>query len=157
MKITYSKFNPINFLSYVHWFNDIDVTFGLSPYTPHDFISILKWSILVWLNKNKRYFFIKNGNKVIGHVGLTLNKDVKTEGEISLVIGETKYWNRGIGRLAVLEMIDFAKKIELKEIVARIYDKNLTSISLFSSLGFRSIGTKTTWENKCFYHYIYKV
>jgi RimJ/RimL family protein N-acetyltransferase len=157
MKITYSKFNPSKALNYVNWFNDINVTFGLSPYTPHDFPSILKWSILVWLNKNKRYFFIKNGNKVIGHVGLTLNKDVKTEGEISLVIGETKYWNRGIGRMAVLEMIDLAKEIKLKKIVARIYNKNLISMNLFNSLGFRSIGAKTTWEDKCFLHYIYKV
>ncbi len=95
--------------------------------------------------------------KQIGHIGLTLNEDVKTEGEIGLVIGETEYWNKGIGRMAILEMIAFAKQFGLKKIIARIYDKKLISISLFSSLCFRSIGTKTTWENKCFSHYIYKV
>lgn len=154
MVIKYSKFNPSKVLNYFKWFNDADVVFGLSPYTPRGLFSIAKWSTYVWLNRNKKYLFINCDGLTIGHVGLTLNKDVKKEGEISLVIGEAKYWNCGIGRMAILEIIDVAKKNKITKIIARISDENIISIRLFSSLNFMPNGKNTIWEDKTFVHYV---
>ncbi len=155
--IKYSKFNPSKILNYFKWFNDTNVVFGLSPYTPQGMFSIARWSISVWLNKHKKYLFINCDGLTIGHVRLTYKNDKKEEGEIGLVIGEKEFWNRGIGRMSILEIIEFAKKNKLKKLIARIYDNNIASISLFNSLVFKPVGLKTTWDDKCFLHYEYKI
>jgi RimJ/RimL family protein N-acetyltransferase len=56
---------------------------------------------------------------------------------VPIVIGDKKYWNRGIGKLILKVIIERAKIIGLKYLmVPKIMLLNLRSINLFEAVGF---------------------
>ena len=60
--------------------------------------------------------------------------------EIGLYIGEMGVWGKGIGKLALEEMIKILSNSGYRIYRAVIHPKNRRSISLFTSLGFRRMG-----------------
>lgn len=131
---------------YLIWFNDKDVKKFLDPATPRTEKEITDW-IRKIINSNKfRYFsiFIPEQNRFIGHVGLKNIDLSKKKGEVGIVIAEKKYWRKGIGTKAILEILKYSKKLGLKRIVAEVQKNNIPSQKLFIKLGF----TKTTTKQK---------
>ncbi|RKD31579.1 GNAT family N-acetyltransferase [Thermohalobacter berrensis] len=72
------------------------------------------------------------------------NEDWKAIGDVTLseknmpiVIGEERYWGKGIGKKVISKLINRAKDIKLKKIyIPSIYKYNERSRNLFESLGF---------------------
>lgn len=52
------------------------------------------------------------------------------------------YWGKGIGKNLVLEMIEFAKSIDVKRIEATVRSKNKRAIELYERLGFEVEGVR---------------
>lgn len=86
-------------------------------------------------SQGELYFIqvLENGvYKTIGDVALS-------ENNMPIVIGDKSYWGRGIGKKAILTLIDRAKKIKIKSIKVEIYKYNKRSQKLFTSVGFKEI------------------
>ncbi len=70
----------------------------------------------------------------VGHAGLNIKGK---EAEIGIVIGETKFWNKGIATSALNQLVTLAKKkFKLRKLTARIDKKNIASINLFKKAKF---------------------
>jgi RimJ/RimL family protein N-acetyltransferase len=73
--------------------------------------------------KNDRYF-------PIGDVGLS-------QENLPIVIGEKNYQGLGIGKKVVSKLISIAKELDFAYIKVEIFDYNIPSQKLFTSLGFK--------------------
>lgn len=84
----------------------------------------------------KRYAICINGtDEYIGNVQLT-NID-KGEAEFHIFIGEEKYWGKGIGTQATLELIKIAfNQLKLKKIYLFVNKKNIPAIKAYLNCGF---------------------
>ncbi len=72
-----------------------------------------------------------------------------SEKNMPIIIGDEKYWGRGIGKKSVLALIDRAKSIKLDKIqIPTIYKYNERSKNLFISIGFIKVKED---ENSEFY------
>ena len=129
---------------YLVWFNDKDVRKFLKPTTPKTEKEITDWIREITDSDKVRYFsiFLPEQNQFIGHVGLKNINLAKKQAEIGIVIGEKKFWRKGIGTKAVLKILEYSRKLELKRITAEVQKENKISQKLFSKLGFTKLATK---------------
>lgn len=130
--------------NYQSWFNDKEVRQYLDFKTPKTKTEIINWLKKITTSEKYCYFsiFLPKQNQFIGHVGLKNINLIKKTAEIGIVIGEKKYWRKGIGTKTVLKIIKKAKKLGLKKIIAEINKNNIASQNLFSKLGFKKLATK---------------
>jgi RimJ/RimL family protein N-acetyltransferase len=102
-----------------------------------------------YLSKIGELYFIEiyeeNHWKAIGDATLS-------EENMPIVIGDEKYWGKGIGKKVITKLIERAKEIELKRIyIPAIYTYNERSQNLFKAMGFvevRSNDKEKTYELK---------
>lgn len=129
---------------YMVWFNDKDVRKFLEPTTPKTGKEITDWIGEITSSDKFCYFsiFIPAQNQFIGHVGLKNINLAKKKAEVGIVIGERKFWRKGIGTKAVLKILEYSKKLGLKKITAEVQKKNTVSQKLFTKLGFAKLATK---------------
>lgn len=75
-------------------------------------------------------------NQLIGAVGVHPQEDIfKKNAELGIWLGE-EYWGQGIGRAAVLQIIDHGfKSFSIDRIFARVYGSNTASQRLMESAG----------------------
>lgn len=68
--------------------------------------------------------------------------------DMPIVIGVKEYWNKGIGKLIVLKLIERAKTLGYDELsVNEIYNYNIASQKLFESVGYvKSQKTQQGWS-----------
>ncbi len=147
---------PLNFFSpwhlaslYQAWFNDPEVRRYLWDTTPKNLQSIHDW----WMevkddiekhrklgvgNRPGQYYFIIDSRKgPIGHIGLRFDKQKRAE--LSCVVGNKKYWNRGIAtKMARAVMEHMRKRYGITCFyVCDIEDDNLASRRVAKKLGFK--------------------
>jgi RimJ/RimL family protein N-acetyltransferase len=91
---------------------------------------------------DRRMFFILTlDRELIGRIGcfgLDLNE---REGELGVVIGEESRWNQGLGRDAIVTMLNhlFATTL-LNRVRLYTFPENLRAQKCFAACGFRSLG-----------------
>ena len=129
---------------YLYWFNDVEVSKYLLPTTPKTKTNILNWLKKTIGDNKSRYFsiFLPREDLFVGHIGLKGINWKIGEAEIGIVIGERKFWRKGIGTKAVLKLLDYAKSLELKKLFAEINKYNIASLKFFTRLGFKPMMTK---------------
>jgi len=129
---------------YLVWFNDQDIREFLDPATPSTEKEIIDWIKEITSSDKFCCFsiFLPEQNQFIGHVGLKNVNLIKKQAEIGIVIGEKKFWRKGIGTKAVLKILEYSRKLGLKRTTAEVQKKNTTSQKLFSKLGFTKLATK---------------
>lgn len=89
-----------------------------------------------------KYFIITNleGNP-IGFVNFFSVDKVKKQGEMGVIIGDKRYWKRGIAHTAIKVAVDYIfNNMDIKRIYIETGDKNIPALSLFSKLGFEKCG-----------------
>lgn len=107
-------------------------------------------------NTADRGFFVvrlKEENTVIGEAGIfdTFHSTFKME--IGYII-DAAYWNKGYGTEVCLSLADYMQnKLKCKEIVARMYEENTSSIRICEKAGFRLYGKGKTADQKAFREY----
>jgi len=129
---------------YFYWFNDKEVCRYLLPTTPKTKKKIKEWIIKTIKDKLCVYYsiFLIKEKKHLGHIGLKKINSIKKQAEIGVVIGEKKYWRKGIGTTAYFLLLRKIKKLGLKKIFARVNKNNIASINFFSKLGFKRLDKK---------------
>lgn len=115
------------------WYQDKEIVYNVDGNTePYD-LELLAKMYSYWSNVGECYFIEileDNVYKPIGDVTLCID-------DLPIVIGDKNYHNKGIGRKVVNTLIKRAKKLNFKEvIIEEIYDFNIASIKLFTSIGF---------------------
>jgi RimJ/RimL family protein N-acetyltransferase len=97
---------------------------------------------LEWIQKavvgvtEKRFAICLHENdKYIGNVQLT--HLTATDAQFHIFIGETAYWNKGLGKKATLELINHAfTKLGLQEIYLWVNNKHTAAIKSYLNSGF---------------------
>lgn len=123
------------------WFNDQEITrflvHGCFPNTEKQQKDFFKN-----MYKTKTDFQLaivdKKTERLIGTIGLHKIDLLNRNADVSIVIGNKKYWKKKIGKEAVALILCHAfNKLNLHKITAGMVEENIASYSLFKSLGFK--------------------
>ena len=83
----------------------------------------------------------KENGKIVGSASLSrLPRRMKHRGDFSVSVLQ-EYWNKGIGSLLLVEIINFAKENSFEVIDLHVRSDNLSAIHLYEKFGFAKIGT----------------
>lgn len=123
------------------WFNDEAVTFYMDK---HRFPNTVEKQLEYFRQISKSTSDIQlaviyaKKDELIGTVGLHQIDYINSNADISVVIGEKRYWRRGLGREAVSLVVRHAfNNLNLHKLTAGMSADNLGSFRLFQSLGFK--------------------
>lgn len=100
-----------------------------------------------WLSEklteiNSARFSIIVDNQYIGNIQITDIID-KEKGQFHIFIGEKSFWGKGIARLAIAQIIRFAKEnLNLKELYLIVNPRHDAAIHLYEKCGFYRINKK---------------
>ena len=99
------------------------------------------WFVVYRKEKAKKFFTIYTDKRPIGFVGLSHIDKINKNAEIFIVIGEDDYRGKGIGRQAMIWILDYGfNKLKLHKISLAVFPENLAAVKLYKSLGFRQEG-----------------
>lgn len=92
-------------------------------------------------SKNKKFFTICDNEKPIGWMGLSKISKTNKNADVFIAIGEDEYRGKGVGKIAILWLIDYAfKKLKLHKINLGVIEYNIPAIKLYKSVGFEIEG-----------------
>ena len=136
--------SPINIEDaeqYAVWLNDVEVTENLqliSSIIPVDG----ERELLKKLAQDHNYGIIdKTTNELLGNVGFIDINHLHRTAEIGIFIGNKSYWGKEYGREALSLLLDYAfKKLNLHNILLRVYDFNRRAVACYEKVGFKKIG-----------------
>jgi ribosomal-protein-alanine N-acetyltransferase len=95
-----------------------------------------------------KIFWIMDDDKKIGTVTLS-DIDFKTKtAVVGIMIGDTIYWNKGFGSVALELISDYAKDLGLDVLKAGVIRENIGSINCFKKAGFKIKREIVTMEKK---------
>ena len=151
--------------NYLNWLNDKRVTrfTDLRFQKKHTFGSIRKFVKEINLSKNDflyGVFFKENNEEIhVGNVKIGQINYYHKFGDISFLIGNKSFWNRGLATVAVSKGIVIAKnKFKLKKLTAGAYENNHGSIKVLKNNNFKIEGVvkkKIYYQRKRFNHLIF--
>ena len=126
---------------YAVWLNDMQVAEYLK--TASSVISLeSEMEILGSLSREHNYGIVDLQNdQLIGIIGLLAVNHLHRTAELGIFIGDTNYWGKGYGRGGISLLLDYAfKKLNLHNILLRVYDFNQRAIACYEKSGFKKIG-----------------
>ncbi len=97
-------------------------------------------------DKKNWQFMIEYGKKTVGHITLAARKGGWYETQI--VIGEKKYWGRGIGTTAIKILLTKAKRKKIGKIYLEVRPDNLQAVNTYKDCGFVAKKIKKYPNNK---------
>lgn len=135
--------------SWWEWFNDKEVTRfmnkGDQKNTPQKQIEFYEKMKLSDKDCVLGIFYNKNDK----HIGTTAIHNIRNDfgtlkGNFGIVIGEKKFWGKGIGTKAWKMMINFAfMKLHLDSVETLIFYSNVASLKVAKKVGFEEIEIKS--------------
>ena len=142
-KIILKKISPKNIsLNYIKWMNDPEVV----QFTEQKNKKHTRKNIGLFLKKTNEDIFseiygIFYEKNLIGTIKIgNINKIHKTA-EISYIIGNKKFWNKGIATNVVKKICDYIfGKLKLKKIIAGTYSVAISSQKILIKNGFKLEG-----------------
>ncbi|HHV81053.1 MAG TPA: GNAT family protein [bacterium] len=124
----------------VSWINDPEVTLFLTMgRIPLNSIREEEWVRNLYKNQNDIVMGIvlKDGDQLIGDIGLHKIDWVSREGTLGIMIGEKEYQNKGYGTEAVLLMLNYAFEVlNLNRIELTVFEFNKRAIRCYEKGGF---------------------
>lgn len=127
---------------YLSWLKDPEVMQGIvsNDYNIHSLRSYVQSKI-----SNEDIFFfaiiLKSNDKHIGNIKLDFHDPTAKLSELGVLIGNKRYWGKGLGREACELLIDFGfNKLFLRKIHLAVFENNLAAIKIYESLGFQVEG-----------------
>tara|TARA_B100001093_G_C26807329_1_gene1006048 strand:+ start:819 stop:1343 length:525 start_codon:yes stop_codon:yes gene_type:complete len=154
MKIKLKKINRLSecskddIIKWVKWLNDKEVT----KYSEQRFKKHTKLSQINFINfklKDKKSFLFKIifENNFIGVIELGNMDHQHSNCEIMYIIGEQKYWSKGIGTRSINLALKFAEKNKIKKVYAGVYSNNFPSINVLKKNKFKLEGKISNFYN----------
>lgn len=101
--------------------------------------------------KNRYDYLVYLNGRPIGHVALSNTEQIYPE--ISIMIGETSLWGKGISYNVLSAFLIMLKELGFDKLSARISDDNISSIKLFNRSGFYLVGSLPNITNWSLYYY----
>jgi len=160
-KINLKKISKKNITSdYIDWMNDYEVVrFTEQKYYKHTQKKIENF--LKKKNKDKLslIYGIFFNDLLIGTIKIGSINQIHKTADISYIIGNKNFWNKGIGSFVVRKICLIAfKKIKLKKLIAGTYSIAIGSQKVLIKNGFKLEGilkNQIYFNKKRIHHYIY--
>lgn len=148
MKIFLRKIKKSDWPYFLKWWQDKKLVRLTSGIFEHSAEKLKKYFLAIVTSKKDYHYIIETKRKkIIGH--LALNHKNKNRAETQIVIGEKKYWDKGIGAQTIKQLIAIAfSKLGYKEIYLEVRSNNLRALNLYKDCGFKKIGIKRYPKNK---------
>jgi [ribosomal protein S5]-alanine N-acetyltransferase len=130
--------------SYVDWFKIPDVSrFSDNQYHTFNLETQKKYVMDCMLNNNVDLYGIFDDKNHIGNILIKgLNSPHKCA-EISYVIGNKDYWNKGVGYFAISKIINISRtKYKLNKLFAGVAEHNIGSIKILEKNDFKLEGKR---------------
>lgn len=145
---------------YINWMNDYEVVkFTEQKYFKHTKKNIKNFLEKVNKDKYSLIYGIFFNDLLLGTVKIGNINQIHKTADISYIIGNKKFWNKGIGSIVVRKicLITF-KKLKLKKLIAGTYSVAIGSQKVLINNGFKQEGILTNqiyFNKKRIDHYIY--
>ena len=129
---------------YLDWFLDTEVVrYSDNQYRKFTIDGQRKYIIDCLLNPDIDLYGIFDDNRHIGNISISGLSSVHKKGEISYIVGDRKYWKKGVGSFAVIEITKKAINIyKLNKLFAGLVDANISSKRVLEKNGFILEGTR---------------
>ena len=149
--------------NYIEWLNNREVTkYTDQSFYKHTYKSISNYVSKITISKNDYlygiYILDKKKSYHVGNIKIGNINKIHKNAVISYLIGEQKYWGKGIATKAVKQIIQVAKKRKLRKLIAGSNTKNIASIKVLKNCGFKKEGLQTSYgkyKNTRFDNYIF--
>ena len=149
-KIKFQKVREKDLTIIKKWRNSLDIFPFNTQYILLNMENQKRWFDTINNVESKRQMFIAYFEKnPIGICGLINIDNENQNGDIAIIIGETKFQGKGIGSIILKKLLDVGfKKLKLNRIGAEVLDYNNKSENLFRKLNFKFEGTyrHTLWR-----------
>jgi len=106
-----------------------------SPWAEHAFLNELQ-------NKFAVYFVAIHEDKLIGYAGMWL---FSGEAHVTTIAVHPDFRGRGLGKMLMNTLIDYAKKQGADTMVLEVRPSNIPALNLYKGLGFRNIGWRKNY------------
>lgn len=147
IKINLRKIKPSDKNYFAKWWRDkelLKLTSGVSKLISDEEVN--KYFQAMLNGKNDYNFIILADGKIIGHISLTKRQNGWRETQI--VIGDKKYWGKGIGQKAIKLLIRKARKVGISKIYLEVRLTNLRAIRAYEQCGFQKVKKVRYPKNK---------
>ena len=147
MKIVFRKFQQKDLIPINNWANNSTITnmvIDSEIFAKHHSLAMTQEFLdsCNLIDDYQKIFVVadKNTSNYLGQVRIyEINKE-KQCCKIDIVIGDPKLFRKGIGKKAIVKLIQIAQRdFSIRKFEAEIPLENLSAIALFSSLGFNRI------------------
>jgi RimJ/RimL family protein N-acetyltransferase len=129
-----------DFEKYAEWWNDPETV----KYLQNNWVITAEKEKenLVFKSKSHHYSVIDlETNDLIGEVCFVDINNINRCAELSVLIGNKNYLNKGYGKEALKLLIDYGyQSLNLHNIFLRVYENNARAISCYKSVGFKQTG-----------------
>lgn len=127
--------------NYLSWMNDYEINKYLeSRFTTHSIDSLKDFVDSMNNSDNNVLFAIidKSSDKHIGNIKLGNIHPVHKYADIGLIIGDKNYWGKGIATKSIQLVTEYAfNNLNLRKVLAGVYENNIGSIRAFEKCGFK--------------------
>lgn len=138
--------------SYIHWFDDSEVCKMNSHHRfPNSQESMIKYieSVNNYSDKLVLAIINKDDKAHIGNVSLQNINYINRSAEFAIIIGEKKYWGKGVGKQCGKLIIEHGfSELNLHRMHCGTLCENYGMINLAKSLGFKKEGVRRQAEFK---------
>ena len=147
VKVYLRKIKPFDKNYFAKWWRDkelLRLTSGVLKLISDKEVD--KYFLEILDNKNDYNFMVIADKEVIGHISLV--KKQNDWHETQIVIGEKKYWSKGLGSRAIKILIGRAKKNGISKIYLEVRPTNFRAIKVYERCGFQKVKIIKYSKNK---------
>ena len=141
--------------SYVNWFSNKEVVqYSVNQYKKFSFEGQCSYVESCLKNNDLDLYGIFDDNLHIGNIAINNLTNIHRRAELTYVVGDTRYWGKGVASFAVSKIVKFGKsKYKLNKLYASLASANLRSKRVLEKNGFVLEGTrkKHLFYNKEFF------
>ena len=147
MSIKLRKLKKSDLIYFLKWWKDIELV-KLTSGVHEKSDKVLSGYFLDFFKHPKdKHYMILFGAKVIGHLALTHKSE--TTFEMHIVIGEKKFWGKGLGTEAIKRAIKIAfGRLGYTKAYLEVRPGNVRAIKTYENCGFIKKGLKKYPKNK---------
>jgi [ribosomal protein S5]-alanine N-acetyltransferase len=129
--------------AYVTWLNDVEINKYLDPFeSKHTLESVRMYIQEKKQSKNEYLYGIFYENIHVGNIKIDFNYAFKN-GKIGYIVGEKKYWGKGIATAAIKIILSMCKEMgEIRKISAGVYEGNIASEKVLFKCGLDKEGVR---------------
>lgn len=138
--MTIDDFPPDRLSSIVQWRNDRAVNQYLRQGI-HTLAEVQEWYMQYFSRAENKLFAVYAAKMLIGYCTLEHMDATQRSCEIGIVIGDSHYWNKGLGAMVVKQVTTLAfTRYHLHRVYAVIQGGNIASMRCFEKVGFQHEG-----------------